>query len=296
MNLTGRGFDPQALRDVWAQVCSTAPDALADAREQFGVDFADASRGTWEPEGFGYAPVTIVREDNGAFTVDRVVFALGDHRLVTSQPVIPFPPFNDAITHMRQMPELALAPHSVMYALLHAMNETDRRSLTAIRAQLDAIGDTVLTATQARRPAAVLTTESTLRKMAQTQRALTYLLRAQASLMRAARRLYYTSPDPWQLELVQSLQAELTGLEDETTTEYDMLRFLQQMANGLLASPPVRASATVALVAALSLAAWSAVLASALFSERGWSPILLGSGIGAMLISLVVLIARARPR
>jgi hypothetical protein len=45
MNPREHGFDSQALRDVWTQVCATAPDALTDARQRFGVDFVNASIG-----------------------------------------------------------------------------------------------------------------------------------------------------------------------------------------------------------------------------------------------------------
>lgn len=296
MKITGRGFAPQALPEVWTQVCSTAPDALADIQQQFGVDFANAPMGTWESEGFHYAPVTIVREYNGGFTVDRVVFALSDRRLVTSQPAVPFSVFNDGITRMRQVPELALTPHSVMYALLDAMNETNRQALTGIQAQLDALGDVVLAATSARRPAAVLTAESTLWKMTQIQRLVVQALRAQASLIRAARRLYFTSADPWLLELAESLQVELNSLKEETIIEYDMLRFLQQLASGLLANARVGVSMTVALVASLSLVAWCSGFASVLFPAHDLVLIVLGLGIVVVLISLSVFVARGRRR
>jgi Mg2+ and Co2+ transporter CorA len=296
VNITGQGFDPQALRNVWTQVCSTAPDALADVEQQFGVDFANAPMGTWGPEGFHYTPVTVVREDNGGFTVDHVVFALSDRRLVTSQPAVPFPVFNSAIMHMRLMPELAFAPHGVMYALLHAMSETSRQALTGIQAELDALGEVVSVATRARRPEAILTAESTLWRMVQIQRQVTQALRAQASLIRAARRLYFTSADPWLLELAESLQAELNGLKEETTIEYDMLRFLRQLASGLLANARVGASMTVGLVVALSLGFWCSVFASALFPAHDWVPIVLGWGVVVVLISLGVVVTRGHRR
>lgn len=295
MNPREHGFDSQALRDVWTQVCATAPDALTDARQRFGVDFANASIGVWEPEGFSYTPVTLIHQEGGRLAVDQVVFALSDRRLVTSQPAVPFSVFNDAITQMTKMPELALTPHGVMYALLNAMNEASRQTLGGIQSQLDALGDAVLAATRARHGAAVLTARQALWKMTQVRREVSRVLRAQADLTRAARRLYSTGTDPWLLDLAESLQAELNSLKEEADIEYDMLRFLQQLTTGLLAgrSPSVK---PVALMALLALGAWVNAIAW-MFPGRdwwGWPCLVLGTT--AVFISLLVLIGSSRRR
>ncbi|MFD0360902.1 CorA family divalent cation transporter [Nocardia sp. GCM10030253] len=227
-------FDTEVLQRHWITLSKPDIDTAAVLRERLGVDFAGTGSGVGESESFLYLPVAMNVKRGDVIERNSIVFALGAEFLVTLQPDEHFTLFDKAVAKMQRNPALTASSHSVMYALLWALNEESAEVVRHGSDALEAMNDEIEMVTtgfdQRGREIGVADIREIMSRMNETEEIVSRVQESQLQLARAARHLMADAPDT--LEglgaLIAVLVADIDGVKEHASFEHDKVRYLQQ--------------------------------------------------------------------
>lgn len=232
MSISTIRFDTNQLRSVWTQLRSDDTRALAEARTGLRADFSPVDSHVWESDEYVYLPVTVNALRHDELERDSIIFALSETHLVTSQPDVPYPPFDKALARMRRTPHLITSPHGVFYALLYALNEASEKIIDHASSLLEDMADDIagaISGTGERgREVGAAAMQETMMRMNDTEEIVSRVQESQLLLARAARHLRAEVRDHDLAALVDTLTADIDGVKQHASFEHDKVRFLQQ--------------------------------------------------------------------
>ncbi|MFQ6395873.1 CorA family divalent cation transporter [Nocardia sp. KC 131] len=223
-------FDTEVLQRHWITLSKSDIDTAAVLRERLGVDFAQVGSGVRESESFLYLPVAMNSAHGDGTERDSIVFALGADFLITLQPDAHFALFDKAVAKMQRNPALTASSHSVMYALLWALNEVSSDVVRDGSDALDAVSDDIEKATQGHRDVGVAEVREITSRMNEVEQVVSRVRETQLQLARAARHLMADAPKSLDgLEaMIAVLIADINGVKEHAGFEHDKVRYRQQ--------------------------------------------------------------------